>query len=168
VALFVKVKRYHNKKETSKIGAKIRDLRNKSGFSLDDVAYMTGFTQSLLSAIENGSETGISHLIEIGKAIGVHPKEILDLPMEIKPRFRLSPQRKERNRLTFRITALCNDTDFFDTPRFVRDVVDQLLDDSKAKISSASVAVVMKRLNESGKLKHNTVGRQKQYFKKKK
>jgi transcriptional regulator with XRE-family HTH domain len=162
------VKRYHNKKETSKIGAKIRDLRNKAGFSLDDVADMTGFTQSLLSAVENGSETGISHLIEIAKAIGVHPKEVLDLPMEIKPRFPLSPKRKERNRLTFRITELCNDTDFFETPRFVRDIVEQLRDDSKGKISSASVAVIMKRLNEAGKLKYNTVGRQKQYYKKRK
>ncbi|PZQ98113.1 MAG: hypothetical protein DI539_29680, partial [Flavobacterium psychrophilum] len=157
-----------NTKLTSKIGAKIRDLRNKAGFSLDDVADMTGFTQSLLSAIENGSETGISHLTEIAKAIGVHPKELLDMPIEIKPRYPLSPQRKERNRLTFRITTLCDETDFFKEPKFVREVVENLRSESKAKLTSAPVAVVLKRLVDSGKLTYTKVGRQNKYVRKRK
>lgn len=160
------MKPFRNKKVTSKIGARIRDFRNKAGLSLGDVADMTGFTQSSLSGIENGSETGISHLVEIAKAIGIHPKELFDFPIEIKPRFSLSPKRKERNKLTFNITSLCEETDFFNKPRFVREVVDQLRSDSKAKINPISVAVVLKRLHESGKLKYNLVGRQRQYYKK--
>jgi transcriptional regulator with XRE-family HTH domain len=135
---------------------------------MDDVADMTGFTQSLLSAIENGAETGISHLIEIAKAIGVHPRELLDIPIEIKPRFALSPQRKERNRLTYTITRLCDESDFFDTGRFVRDVVDYLNIEANFKPNAVSVAVVLKRLADSGKLNFTTKGRQRQYFRKRK
>jgi transcriptional regulator with XRE-family HTH domain len=162
------VKRFRNTKATSEIGAKIRDIRNKAGFSLDDVSDMTGFTQSLLSAIENGAETGISHLIEIAKAIGVHPKDLLDIPVEVKPRFALSPKRKERNRLTYTITMLCDESDFFDTARFTRDVVEHLNIESNIKANAVSVAVVLKRLAEIGKLKFVTKGRQRQYFRKRK
>lgn len=162
------MKPFRNTKLTSKIGAKIRDLRGKAGLSLDDVADMTGFTQSYLSAVENGSETGISHLVEIAKAIGVHPKVLLDLPIDVKPRYPLSPQRKERNRLTFRITTLLDDTDFFDSPKYVRDLIDHLFIESKVKVGSATVAVVLKRLVESGKLTYTKVGRQNRYKKKRK
>jgi transcriptional regulator with XRE-family HTH domain len=162
------VKRFRNTKATKEIGTRIKDIRNQAGFSLDDVADMTGFTQSLLSAIENGAETGISHLIEIAKAIGVHPKDLLDIQIDIKPRFTLSPKRKERNRLTYSITKLCDETDFFETARFTRDVVEHLRIESKIKANAVSVAVILKRLTDSGILKFNTIGRQKQYFKKKK
>lgn len=162
------MKRFRNTKATKEIGTRIKDIRNQAGFSLDDVADMTGFTQSLLSAIENGAETGISHLIEIAKAIGVHPKDLLDIQIDIKPRFTLSPKRKERNRLTYSITKLCDETDFFETARFTRDVVEHLRIESKIKANAVSVAVILKRLTDSGILKFNTIGRQKQYFKKKK
>ena len=161
------MKAFRNKSATNKIGTKIRDIRSKAGFSLDDIADMTGFTQSSLSGIENGSETGISRLIEVAKAIGVHPKELLDVPIEIKPRFPLSPKRKERNRLTFTITTLCRETDFFRTPRFVRDVIEYLRNEYKTKTTAPSVSVVLLRLVEQGSLLKKKQGRQNLYFTKK-
>jgi transcriptional regulator with XRE-family HTH domain len=160
------VKQYHNKKETVKIGEQIRKLRKDAGFSIDDIAHMTGFGKTLLSGIENGAETGISHVIEIAKAIGVHPREIFNLSFVIKPRFKKNPQRQRRNLITYTITKITEDTDFFNTPRFIREIVAYLNERYKTKVNSISVAAAMRRLSIEGKFKIQTTGRQNQYYKK--
>ena len=118
--------RYHNQKETIKIGNQIRKLRKDALLSIDDISDMTGFAKSTISAIENGSETDTSHLIEIAKAIGIHPQKIFDISINIKPRFKLSQKRKEQNHLTHRITTLFEETDFFDNPKFVKEIIQKL------------------------------------------
>jgi transcriptional regulator with XRE-family HTH domain len=122
------VKQNSNRKETSRIGKNIRKLRMEAGFSIDDISDMTGYGKSRISIIENGGETTTSHLIEIAKAIGVHPKEIFNIPFLIKPRYRLSPKRQGRSRLTFRINKLYEETDFFNSPIFVKEVAKFLRD----------------------------------------
>ena len=77
------MKRYHNKKETKKIGKQIQELRKKHELSIEDVAEMTGFSRSTITGVENGIDTNTSHLIEIAKAIGEHPMEIFNIPFEI-------------------------------------------------------------------------------------
>ena len=161
------MEQYHNKKEVNKIGANIRKLRKKAGLSLDDVAQMTGFAQSHLSAIEKGSDTGTSHLIEIAKAIGVPPMELFNVPFTLKPRFPLSPNRDNRSQLTHRLTVLVDETNFFNTPRFVRDVVAQFKEQYKVQVLSSIVSGTLNRLVNSGKLNYSIVGRQRRYFKKK-
>ena len=160
------MKQFHNKKETNKIGAHIRKLRKIAGLSINDISDMTGFTQSSLSAIENGGETNTSHLVEIAKAIGVQPLEIFNIPFVIKPRYKLSPKRQDRDMLTFRINKLYNETDFFHTPVFVKDVIEFLEDEYKIKARSSAVSQILKRLVSESKLKYSKVGRQNSYSKK--
>lgn len=161
------MKPFRNRKATSEIGALIRSFRINAGYSLDDLAYMTGFTQSLLSSIENGAETGLSHFIEIAKALHVHPKELLNIDIDLKARYPLSPQRQDRNRLTTKITQLIDKTDFFQQPKFVREVIAHLQSELKSKPNSSSVSVTLQRMVELGKLKYKLDGRQKQYYRKK-
>lgn len=160
------MKKFRNKKITKQIGAKIQELREFAGLSITDVADMTGFSYPTISAIEKGEEVTASYLVEIAKAIGVHPMEALNIPVVIKPRFPLSPQKKERNRVTQKITKLYEATDFFNTPKFVRDVTQYFYDESKIKVSSDSVSIVLKRFVDLGKLTYKKVGRQNQYYKK--
>lgn len=127
---------------------------------------MTGFTQSSLSAIENGGETNTSHLIEIAKAIGVQPLEIFNVPFVVKPRYKLSPKRQDRNMLTFRINKLYKETDFFRNSVLVKDVAQFLKEEYKIKTKSSAVSQVLKRLVSDGKLKYSKVGRQNSYSKK--
>jgi transcriptional regulator with XRE-family HTH domain len=162
------VKKFRNKKITKQIGAKLRELREIADLSITDVADMTGFSYPTISAIEKGEEVTASYLVEIAKAIGVHPMEALNIPVIIKPRFPLSPQKKERNRVTQKITKLYEETDFFNTPKFVRDVVKYYYDESKIKVSSDSVSIVLKRFIDLGKLTYQKVGRQNQYYKNRK
>lgn len=162
------MKQYHNKKETIKVGEQIRKLRKDAGFSIDDIADMTGFGKTLLSGIENGAETGISHIIEIAKAIGVHPMEIFNLSFVIKPRFKKNPQRQRRNLITYTIIKVSDDTDFFSSPRFIREIVAYLKDRYKTKVNPISVAAAMRRLSTEGKFRIQKAGRQNQYIKKSK
>ena len=145
----------------------IRKLRMEAGFSIDDISDMTGFGKSRISIIENGGETRTSHLVEIAKAIGVHPSEILNIPFDIRPKYKLSPKRRERDMLTFRINKLHDETDFFDASVFTKDVVQSLKAEYKIKASSSAVSQVLKRLVSEGKLKYSKVGRQNCYSRKK-
>lgn len=164
------MEKYHNIKETKKIGAHIEKLRKDRDLSIGDIAQMTGFANSSISSVENGGETDTSHLIEIAKAIGVHPSELFDITFEIKPRFKLDPNRQKRNLLTSRIKKIYENTNFFDKPRFVSDVASYMEEIYKIKSGSAStsISIVLKRLSDKGYLKYSKAGRRNQYVKNKK
>lgn len=159
--------RYHNQHETIKVGNQIKKLRNSALLSIDDISDMTGFAKSTISGIENGKETDTSHLIEIAKAIGVHPRKIFDISFDIKPRFKLSQKRKEQNHLTHRITTLFEETDFFDNPKFVKEIIQKLSDEYAIKPKPTETSVAMRRLVQERKVQYYKSGRQNQYFKKK-
>ena len=158
--------KYQNKEETKKLGRQIRKLRIEKGFSIEDIAAMTGFARTTISSIENGSNTDTSHLIEIAKAIGVHPTELFKIPFEIKPRNKLSPNKTNRISLTSKIKILLQ-ADFFGTPKLVNDVVEFLLSETNLPINSTHVSVILKRLCDDGKLKYIKKGRKNLYSKKK-
>lgn len=160
--------KFYNRKETKKIGSRIRELREAKELSIEDVSSLTGFARNTLNAIENGSNTDTTHLIEIAKAIGVHPMELFNVEIEIKSRYKLSPQRLARNLLTLRINKLGSETNFFDTPKFVSEVIQHLFEEFKIKADSIHTSVVLKRMVADGKLKFTKVGRQNQYGIKKK
>ena len=162
------MRHYHNKKETKKIGNRINFLRKENKFSIEDVAEMTGFTRALIIGVENGKNTDTSHLIEIAKAIGVHPMEIFNVDFEIKPRYKLSPKRQQREFLTQKIKFLFSETDFFNTPKFVSEVASKINEDFGVNPSSTVVSVILKRLVSANKLSFKKVGRNNAYSKRKK
>lgn len=162
------MKKFRNKQITKQIGARIQALRAKASFSISDVADMTGFSYQAISAIEKGEEVTASYLVEIAKALGVHPMELLNISVTIKPRYPLSPQKKESNKITHRITKLYEETEFFNTPKFVRDVTKYFLEEFKIKVASDSVSIVLKRLVDAGKLTYSKSGRQNKYVRKRK
>lgn len=156
---------YHNKKTTERVGKRIQHLRESHGWEIEDIMAMTGFSYNTISAIEDGRETNTSHLVDIALAIGVHPTEIFNLPFVIKPRFKLPGKRKEKSRLTSRITKLYNETDFFSSPKFVRDVATYLRENYNVKIPSSSISVILLRLAKEKKLRVRKIGRQNRYLK---
>ena len=153
---------YHNRKFTTKIGSRLKEEREAKKWGVEDIAEMTGFSANTVRAIENGRECNISYLVEIAFAIGVHPKEIFDLDFIIKPRYKLSAKRKEKTRLTSRINDLLH-SNFFSTPKFVKDVLDALVHEHKAKTTASSVSVILLRLVEQGYLIKKKQGRQNLY-----
>lgn len=162
------VAKYHNIKETKKLGNRISQLRLEKEFYVDDIAAMTGFARQTITAIEKGSNTDSSHIIEIAKALGVHPRDLFDFPVDIKPRFKLPPNRMHNSLLTLRLNKLCLESDFFKTAKLVSEVLDYLLNEFKIKSDSTKVSVVLKRLVKEGKLQYSKIGRKNSYIRKKK
>lgn len=162
------MKKYHNTKETKKVGKQIRKLREEKNLSIGDIAQMTGFAHSTISSIENGGESDTSHLVEIAKAIGEHPMEMFNVSIDLKPRFKLDPNRQDRNLFTSRIRKIYEETDFFDTPKFVSEVVEYLKEtySIKAESSRTSISTVLKRLCKDNMLKYSKVGRRNLYVRK--
>lgn len=154
---------YHNKKETKKVGLRIQSLRLSKELTIEDVASMTGFDRKTIKSVEAGNNADTSHLIEIAKAIGVHPKELFDVPMEIKPRYKLSPRRLANNKLTNQVTKLALESNFFDKPKFVKDVLAYLFEEFNLKAESVHVSVILKRISDGGQLKFTKVGRSNYY-----
>jgi len=163
---FLGVKRFHNKRDLRRVGVHIRSLRESKEFSVEDVAAMTGFDRNTITAIEKGSNTDLSHLIEVAKAIGVVPMKLLDEPFDLRPRYKLPPNRVAAQRLTLRLNRLVA-TDFFDKPRLVRDVVVYFQEEYNVTPNPTHVSVILKRLVSEGVLKYRKVGRNNSYSKKK-
>lgn len=139
-------------------------LRESKGWELEDIAEMTGFTYSTIHAIEKGREARTSYLVEIMRAIGVHPKELFNIPLKMTPRFPLTASRREKSRLTTRLHKVLEESDFFSEPRFTRDVAAHLKDKYRIKVKSAAVSVVLLRMVNEGRLKAKRRGRQNMYY----
>ena len=60
------------------IGARIRELRRKHGWSQELLGEKVGFSQSKISKIENGNWDSLSDLRLIARALGVKLKDLID------------------------------------------------------------------------------------------
>lgn len=126
---------------------------------------MTGLTAATIRNIENGNETYLSNFIAVCLAITMHPKDMLDIQMTIKPLFELSQPRKEKSRLTPRIENFL-ETDFFKIERTANEVVQELSLLYKIKTKTPIVSVILNRKVEEGMLKVSKKGRFNVYKKK--
>ena len=155
--------KYQNISVTQAIGKRIKELREAHGLEVEDIAEMTGFTPANIRLIEKGKESRISTLVEIAFAIGVQPHEFFNISFKIKPRFKLSPNRKEKTKLTKRINHLIT-SNYFKEPRHVKDVLSFLINNYKTKTTSSSISAILIRRVEEGKLKVTKVWQTKSVF----
>lgn len=157
--------RYRNKKDTKKLGERIKELRKKHEFNIEDIAAMTGFSRSTITAIEKGAETSTTHLLEIAKAIGVPPRILFDIEVELKPRYQLTRKRKDQSRITARIRTMI-ESGYFREPRLVNDIREYLSDSRQLKVSAAQLSVVLLRMVKEDGLKISKKGRKNLYYRK--
>lgn len=146
-------KEYINEIVTSSVAQKIKDLRNKEGREIEDLAELTGFSRTVIQTIEKSGNPTISELTEIAFALNIHPKHLLDLKLEIKPRNELSPKRLEKSRITSRINLLIKQK-FFAKFKSSKEVLLELssqFPDSK-NMQTKSLSVILARLVKSGQL----------------
>lgn len=157
--------KYIDEESTRQIGERVRVFRKAQGYSLDDLAAMTGFSINTLSSIENGGDTTTSYLTAICKALKTHPSELFKIKIELKPLFELPPDRKERAQTTYRVKELVEETDFFSEPRFVESVVEDFLAKYNVKPNPSEVSTALKKLADEGKLTFTKQGRKNLYKK---
>ncbi|OXB07809.1 hypothetical protein B0A72_02785 [Flavobacterium pectinovorum] len=136
--------RYKNETALKTLGLRIKAYRIKAQLEILDLAVMTGFSYNAISDIENGSETSISYFIEVCFALGIHPKEMMDIEFEVKSKNSLTPDRMEKSRLTQRIRALIQ-SGYFKDPRSTSDVTKNLTEIYKLDFESKNVSVILAR-----------------------
>ncbi|AYD47396.1 helix-turn-helix domain-containing protein [Arachidicoccus soli] len=145
--------KYHDIEFTKKVGVKIRLEREASNLSIEDVAEITGFHRNVIISIENGSNTDISHIAGVAFALNLHPKILLDVEVDIKPRFQLSGTRREKSKLTPRIGKLYN-SGYFNIGRTSKEVCTEILEKypESIKVETKNVSVILRRFCDNGKL----------------
>ena len=134
------------------VGQRIKSCRIDQGLEIEDISEMTGLSYNTINNIEKGEETHFSNIIEVSFALGMHLKELLNIPLIVKPRFELSPARREKSRLTARINLYLGE-DYFNSPRKSSDVVQRLKDDFKVEIHSKNVSTILTRMAKNNILK---------------
>ena len=144
--------RYKKVDALREIGKRLKKKREEEKLQIEDVVEMTGFTYKKIVDIEAGEETSLSYFLEICLAIKVHPKEVLNFKIDSKPRFMLSPSRKEKSRITYRLNEYLKNG-YFDNPRTTGEVVDKLKKDFKITPSSSDVSAILRRFNKINLLK---------------
>ena len=157
--------KYIDEQSTKQIGELLRQNRKAKGYSLDDIAAMTGFTINTISAIENGGDTTVSYIIAICRAIKTHPSQILNIELELTPLFDLPPGRKERAKTTYRVKELVEETDFFEEPRLVESVVEDFMAKYNVKPHPSEISTALKKFADEGKLTYTKQGRRNLYRK---
>lgn len=154
--------RYKNKTVLKTLGERIKAHRIKAELEIEDLAAMTGFTYNTISNIENGFETCLSYFIEVCFAIGSHPMEIMDIKLDVKPRFQLPSSRREKSRLTYRINAFIQ-SGYFKAPRSVNEVTEKLKVKHDLDFESKNVSVILLRFAKNNILKITKKGNRNLY-----
>jgi transcriptional regulator with XRE-family HTH domain len=137
--------KYKNEQLLKEIGERVKDQRIKSELEIEDISEMTGFTSNTIRNLEDGNELTLSYFVEICKAIKIHPKEILDLKIDTQTRFKLSPSRKEKPRLTARVKLYLADN-YFLKDRTALDILQELEEAYQVKSSTAAISVILNRM----------------------
>jgi DNA-binding Xre family transcriptional regulator len=137
--------KYKNEQLLKEIGERVKDQRIKSELEIEDISEMTGFTSNTIRNLEDGNELTLSYFVEICKAIKIHPKDILDLKIDTQTRFKLSPSRKEKPRLTARIKLYLADN-YFLKDRTAHDILQELEEAYQVKSSTAAISVILNRM----------------------
>jgi len=144
------------------LGKRVQHQRINEGLEPEDVAEMTGLTAPTIRNIENGSETLLSNFIAVCLAINMHPRDVMDIELIIKPFIELSEPRKEKTRLTKRINDFIKDN-YFEEERTAKDVVNEMTVNYKAKTTTSAVSVILNRKVVEGNLKTKKKGKVKVY-----
>lgn len=155
--------KYFDEVSAKQIGARIRKYRKEAGFSLEDVAAMTGFSVNTLSSIENGGDTYVSFCLAICRAIRIEPSRLFDISIELTPVFELPPDRQNRAYTTQRVGQLY-ESGFFSEPRLVVSVLEELEINYGIRPDSSEVSTALKKLTDNGKLEFTKLGRRNLYI----
>ena len=159
------MRKYFDEASARQIGERIRTSRKDHGYSLEDISAMTGFSVNTISSIENGGDTYISYIMAICQALSMRPSDLLNINLELKPRFELPPDRRNRSLTTLRVNQLY-ETGFFSSPKFVGSVLEEFVESYGTQPDSSEISTALKKLTTDGKLEFTKEGRRNLYVKK--
>lgn len=146
------------------IGAKLRARREAMSFSQNDIASMTGLTVNTVSALEKGKGSTLNNFLLICRAMKIQPKDVFANDIDLTPLYTLPPSTKHRIDITRKLDELVNNSDFFQSPKRVAEVIEKLESD---KSDSNKFSVYLTAYCKEGELEYIKEGNIKRYVKKK-
>jgi transcriptional regulator with XRE-family HTH domain len=147
------------------IGQKFRVCREELFFTQRDVANMTGLTVNTIAAVERGKGTTLYNFLLICRALKIQPKKIFEEDMELVSLYDVEPESKRRIEITQKLDDLVYHSDFFDSPKRVSEVLEELKSD---KNDSNKFSVYLTAYCKEDVLEYQKAGNFKRYKKKKK
>ncbi|SKB93650.1 DNA-binding transcriptional regulator, XRE-family HTH domain [Sphingobacterium nematocida] len=153
-----------NKDILKVLGEKIRIRREELSYSQNDVADLTGLTTITILALEKGRGTTLNNFLLICRALQIQPRDLFESDIELTPLFALPPESQKRIEKNQKLDHLVYDSDFFETPRRVSDVIKELGAD---KADSNKYSVYLTGYCKEGGLDYVKEGNYKKYLKRK-
>ncbi|MDQ1149484.1 helix-turn-helix domain-containing protein [Sphingobacterium zeae] len=151
-----------NENILEEIGEELRIQREKIYYTLKDVANMTGLTTNTVSAIEKGKGSSLNNFILICRALKIQPHKIFRKEIDLTPLYNIPPESKRRIELTKELDDLVYNSNFFEIPRRVSDIIQQL---NANKDQSNKFSVYLSGYCKEGTLEYEKHGNYKQYRK---
>jgi transcriptional regulator with XRE-family HTH domain len=72
-----------------KVGEQLRKIREGKNYTQEELSLEAGFITSQVGRTERGEiNTSISHIAAYAKVLGVHPREIFDVPFPVSKKTR--------------------------------------------------------------------------------
>lgn len=153
-----------NKTILADIGKQIRIRREELSYAQNDVANMTGLTINTVASLEKGKGATLNNFLLICRALEIQPKDIFKSDISLEPLYNLPPESKRRIEITQKLDNLVYNSDFFNSPKRVADVIKEL---DTEKSDSNKFSVYLTGYCKEGELEYIKEGNIKKYIKKK-
>lgn len=145
-------------------GKRVRETREKLGWSQVDLSANSSVSEGQISAIENGRESPrLATIKSLAIAFGKTPSELLDFPYEMKLNSNLNRGKTRKSGTTHLIKKLFNEG-FFKTPRSVSDVVEQCKKKFNITLRSAETSGALLLLVNNNSLRKIKVVKNKNHY----
>ncbi|RZJ89771.1 MAG: hypothetical protein EOO20_10050 [Chryseobacterium sp.] len=149
-----RAKIYQTEDVKQNIGLKLKKERLLLGYSFGDIADMTDFSKSTIINLEKGIATNLDYYVGYAKAINLKLAKLFDVPVEYKPKYELSQDKKNRVFLSRKIRKLIIESNLFKDKTTVDDVIIQLSENDmiQRKKLSTDISRILLNWVEDGTL----------------
>ncbi|MCW8312833.1 helix-turn-helix domain-containing protein [Sphingobacterium thalpophilum] len=152
----------NDKQKLASIGLRFRARRNELYYSIRDVSNLTGISVGTLNGIERGKDLTLSNFLLLCSSLQIQPKTFFQEDIKFGAPYSLPPDVQERITINKKLDKLIYDSDFFDKPKRVSEVLKELDIDS---VHSNKFSVQLTAYCEKGALESEQRGNFKFYRK---
>ncbi|KZE73450.1 hypothetical protein AV926_18295 [Myroides marinus] len=131
------------------IGQKLKKKREELGYTQGDIVYMTKISKSSIIKIENGKTTNMDFYFLYAVTVELSLQSLLDVKIDLAPKRKLTETRSKAIKLTMKIKNLISEN-FFNTPKTVADIKEELLEKKLIDISlkSGEISNVLRNIEK--------------------
>ncbi|WHF51787.1 hypothetical protein QGN23_00570 [Chryseobacterium gotjawalense] len=139
-----------------KLGETLKIKREEKGYSISDIIYMSGLSKSTVHKVESGDAKTIDSYINYAVSVEYQFATLADFKIKLIPIRILSPELRERSKLTQKIRQYIIQNNFLANGKTVAQIHDELIrlkQISATQVSSTGISGVMRNLSSDNIVK---------------